>query len=81
VWLENDVRVSQDWRNKMKFKKGERVVSLDTEKTYEVAEDTTDDDEFVKILAQCRMGSTIHWVEALAPMNRLIKITETGETK
>jgi hypothetical protein len=81
VWLENDVRVNQDWRNKMKFKKGERVVSLDTEKTYEVAEDTTDDNEFVKILAQYRRGSTIHWVEALAPMNRLINITQTGETK
>jgi len=65
----------------MKFKKGERVVSLATDRTYEVAEDTTDDSEFVKILVQYYTGSTVKWAKSLAPINKFIKIEQTGETK
>ena len=64
----------------MMFKKGEKVISLRSEKIYEVAEDTTDDNEFVKIIALFSLGSTRQWIETNAPINDFIKIKQ-GETK
>ena len=58
----------------MKLKKGEKILHLDSERRFEVAEDTTDGDEFVIVLVQCRMGSTIYWVKSRAPINGFIKI-------
>ena len=58
----------------MMFKEGEKILHLDSERRFEVAEDTTDGDEFVIVLVQCRMGSTIYWVKSRAPINEFIKI-------
>ena len=58
----------------MNLKEGEKILHLNSERFYEVAEDTTDDDEFVIVLVQFRMGSTIHWVKSRAPINDFIKI-------
>ena len=58
----------------MKLKKGDKVVSLASERIYEVAEDMADDDECVKLFAPFRLGSTVRWITTTAPTNSFIKV-------
>jgi hypothetical protein len=58
----------------VKLNKGDKVMSLASEKIYEVAEDMADDDECVKLFAPFRLGSTVQWITTTAPTNNFIKI-------
>jgi hypothetical protein len=58
----------------VKLKKGDKVVSLASEKIYEVAEDMADNDECVKLFVLFRLGSTVQWITTTAPTNGFIKV-------
>jgi len=63
----------------MKFRINDIVTTQNGTRKFVVMEDTTDETSLVKLQTQVLRGTTMVWEQTRAPINDLIKITQTGE--